>query len=171
MNIALEPIEIATGPISPEQRLFVGVIVNAVMEAAGSGKGGDRGGKVEHTADTARAWFVNGGEDFHTVCTLAGLEPRGVRDRVLAYLDRVKANPAEVISMRRRTGATARASIPSGVTIGDVAAYAGVSNTTVANVVHDRATVTPETRARVLAAMQSLGYRHPRALEGNDLVN
>lgn len=45
------------------------------------------------------------------------------------------------------------------VSVTDVAALVGVSAKTVSNVVHDRPNVGAATRARVLAAMEELGYR------------
>jgi LacI family transcriptional regulator len=52
-------------------------------------------------------------------------------------------------------------------TIRDVAARAGVSIKTVSNVVNERhARVGPETRARVLAAIEELGYRPHAAAKG-----
>ncbi len=44
-------------------------------------------------------------------------------------------------------------------TIKDVAARAGVSRQTVSRVINDKPEVSPETRARVLAVIQELGYR------------
>lgn len=89
------------GPISPEQRLFVGVIANAVMEAKGAWRADSAREKASDVRESARAWFRNGGEDFATVCTLAGYSPRRVRDGVLAYLDRLDADPDQAIDMRR----------------------------------------------------------------------
>jgi DNA-binding LacI/PurR family transcriptional regulator len=47
----------------------------------------------------------------------------------------------------------------SSITIRDVAAEAGVSHQTVSRVINDNERVTPETRAKVEAAIESLGYR------------
>ncbi|MGD9100369.1 MAG: LacI family DNA-binding transcriptional regulator [Anaerolineae bacterium] len=44
-------------------------------------------------------------------------------------------------------------------TIKDVAARAGVSRQTVSRVINDKAEVSPDTRARVLAVIEELGYR------------
>ena len=49
------------------------------------------------------------------------------------------------------------------VTIRDVAAHAGVSHQTVSRVINDSERVLPETRARVMDAIDELGY-HPNAL-------
>jgi DNA-binding LacI/PurR family transcriptional regulator len=46
----------------------------------------------------------------------------------------------------------------SSITIRDVAAEAGVSHQTVSRVINDNERVTPETRAKVEAAIESLGY-------------
>lgn len=137
--------------ISPEQRLFVGVIVNAAQEAAGNAAAGERAEQQD-----ARAWFAEGGEDFGMVCELAGLEPRDVQARVLAYLERVQANPEARAKVRR---ATSRPRCRA-VSIADVATCASVSPTTVSNVIHGRGTVALATRARVLAAIDGIGYRH-----------
>ncbi|WP_332879244.1 LacI family DNA-binding transcriptional regulator [Massilia sp. S19_KUP03_FR1] len=44
-------------------------------------------------------------------------------------------------------------------TLSQVAAHAGVTSATVSNVLRDRGRVGPDTRARVLAAVEELGYR------------
>ncbi|WP_413061533.1 LacI family DNA-binding transcriptional regulator [Sphingomonas carotinifaciens] len=140
--------------IIPEQRLFVGVIVNAAQEAAGAGCVGYGRDAVQQSA---LDWFKGDSKDFHDVCQLAGLEPHYVRRRVLSYLERVKANPAALVRVNR-TNVPARA---RKVSIPDVARRAGVSPTTVSNVIHDRAHITPSTRARVHNAIEQLGYsRH-----------
>lgn len=139
--------------ISPEQRLFVGVIVNAAQEAAGVPRIGDERRTIR---ESARAWFSNAGDDFCTVCELAGLEAGEVRKRVLAYVDRVEHDPAALVKGKRTNMPPRRRD----VSIPDVARHAGVSPTTVSNVIHDRPNVTPATHARVLAAINSTGYRH-----------
>lgn len=101
MSPIIDPVELSSAPISPEQRLFIGVIANAVMEAKGAWRADAARGKASQTRESARAWFRNGGEDFATVCTLAGYSPRQVRDGVLAYLDRLDADPNHAIDMRR----------------------------------------------------------------------
>ncbi|ONF95986.1 LacI family DNA-binding transcriptional regulator [Sphingomonas jeddahensis] len=140
--------------ISPEQRLFVGVIVNAAQEAAGVSRVGSGHRTIRQSA---RAWFSNGGDDFRTVCELAGFEPGEVRTRVLAYLNRVEHDPDALIKVKRTNMPPRhhRVSIP------DVARAAGVSATTASKVIHDRPNVSPATRARVLAAIEATGYsRH-----------
>jgi hypothetical protein len=143
--------------ISPEQRLFVGVIVNAAQEAAGNTFSRNRAAEPSAAQEDARSWFVEGGDDFATVCELAGLEPEEVQARVLAYLGRVQRDPAARATVKR-TNMPAR---ERNVSIPDVARRAGVSPTTASNVLHNRANVNPATRARVLAAINELGYsRH-----------
>ena len=145
-------IDFADGPISPEQRLFVGVIVNAAMEAAGASRPGNRNRAVHQSA---HAWFEDDGDDFRQVCELAGLEPCAVRKRVLAYLTRVQTDPADAIKVKRGYGGGRK----RGVSIIDVARRVGVSPTTVSNVIHKR-DVALSTRASVLAAIDELGYDH-----------
>jgi hypothetical protein len=101
MSPIIDPVELPSAPISPEQRLFIGVIANAVMEAKGAWRADAARGRASQTRESARAWFTNGGEDFAAVCTLAGYCPRQVRDGVLAYLDRLDADPNHAIDMRR----------------------------------------------------------------------
>ncbi len=49
------------------------------------------------------------------------------------------------------------------VTIHDVAQLAGVSSSTVSRVINGKATITPDTKERVYAAMRELDY-HPNSL-------
>ena len=46
-------------------------------------------------------------------------------------------------------------------TIHDVAKLAGVNSSTVSRVINGKATITPDTKARVYAAMQELDYHFP----------
>lgn len=66
--------------------------------------------------------------------------------------------PTEVSAERRRSGRPDKR-----VSMADVAAEAGVSGQTVSRVVNDSPRVDPETRVRVEAAMEMLGYRPHRA--------
>lgn len=50
----------------------------------------------------------------------------------------------------------------TGITIRDVARLAGVSHQTVSRVINDKSEIRPDTRQRVLQAMQELGYRPSR---------
>ena len=49
------------------------------------------------------------------------------------------------------------------VTIHDVAKLAGVNSSTVSRVINGKATITPDTKERVYAAMRELDY-HPNSL-------
>ncbi|WP_315502190.1 LacI family DNA-binding transcriptional regulator [Actinomyces radicidentis] len=49
--------------------------------------------------------------------------------------------------------------MPARATLSDVAAAAGVSSQTVSRVLHDHPSVRPETRSRVRAAIEALGYQ------------
>ena len=170
MSPIIDPVELSSAPISPEQRLFVGVIANAVMEASGNNIASDQGPRLERTAQSARAWFVNGGEDFHMVCTLAGLEPKMTRDRVLAYLDAVKTDSSKVVRLCRSRSASSARARSKRVTTHDVARQAGVSPTTVMNVAKAPHKVASPTRARVIAAMDTLRFPRPCAGEGASSV-
>lgn len=52
------------------------------------------------------------------------------------------------------------------VTIEDVARVAGVSRQTVSRAINEKGDISPETRARVLAVVQSLGFRPNRLAQG-----
>lgn len=101
MSSLLDHAEVAATGIPPEQRLFFGVILNAVEEARGAERAGERGAKAAQTRAHAAAWFREAGEDFQAVCSLAGLEPAKVRIGVLSYLDRVSSDPTMIIKQRR----------------------------------------------------------------------
>lgn len=52
---------------------------------------------------------------------------------------------------------------PTGrITMADVAEYAGVTKTTVSRVLNNKGEISPETREKVLKAVESLGYRRSR---------
>lgn len=51
---------------------------------------------------------------------------------------------------------------PKRVTIADVAKYAGVTKTTVSRVLNNKGEISPETREKVLKAVEHLGYRRSR---------
>lgn len=62
---------------SPEQALFQGVIIRAIMDARGLTVGvGASSSRVER--ERARTWLCDGGEDFKRVCALAGFEPSSI---------------------------------------------------------------------------------------------
>lgn len=63
--------------------------------------------------------------------------------------------------MESRRAAAVRAR-PKAPTIRDVARQAGVSHQTVSRVINDHPNITPKTRARVVAAMEQLGFRPSR---------
>ena len=56
---------------SPEQRMFLNVITQAVHDAAY--KGYDR--YYEYHRDQAIAWLTSNSQDFRTICVLADLDP------------------------------------------------------------------------------------------------
>ncbi len=57
-----------------------------------------------------------------------------------------------------------RGPVPHGhVTLSDVARFVGVSAQSVSNALNNPARVAPETRARILAAVEQLGYRPNRS--------
>lgn len=97
----------------------------------------------------------------------------GSRSRKVDAPLTVSSDQSEVerrVSVLPRVGANLRTRRP---TVKDVAAAAGVSPSTVSNVLHDHPYVTPQKRARVEAAIKRLGYRPSfagRQLRGNSGV-
>ena len=155
MMVPLDTTAFDSAPISPEQRLWLGVILNAVMEAAGKARTVDRSPKREQIAKAARAWFENAGDDFQMVCTLGGLDPHSVRTGVIDYLRRVESDPATAIDMRRTrqpNGSTGN------VTMADVADRAQVCRTTVVRALKGNPNVGRATRQRIIEAAHSVGY-------------
>lgn len=172
MSSILDPIECRAGAIPPEQRLFLGVILNAVIDATGNTRSRDREARVAQDRDAALTWFQNANADFHAVCNLAGLEPDSVRAGVLAYVDRVTIAPAEAIAFRRYRVPSERETVqPRRVTISDVAGLAGVSNTTVTNALAGKPNASPATRERVRAAARELGYQPTLTRRGGSSVH
>jgi hypothetical protein len=155
MSSLLDHAEIAATGIPPEQRLFLGVILNAVEEARGAERAGERGAKAAQTRAYAAAWFKEAGEDFQAVCSLAGLEPEKVRAGVLNYLDRVSSDPSLIIKQRR--GPSVRKP-KTAVSIADVAGYAGVSSTSVGRFLNGSPKVGQTTRNKIQEAIVALGY-------------
>jgi hypothetical protein len=159
MSSLLDCVDVGTGCISPEQRLFVGIIAAAVMDATGGVRGGDTPITAGHSKALAREWFTDAGPDFHMVCTFAGFEPLVIRRRVLTYLDRVNLDPSQTIKLSRsRTGPTSRSQRAPLIGMGDVAEHAGVSVITVSRVLDGVRHVKDDTRARVLASVEAVGY-------------
>ena len=134
--------------IPPEQRLFRAIIANAALEATGRiAISSTRSSRqfTETRADAIR-WFRDADADFQRVCSLAGLEPGYVRRRVLSFIAVPEATASRNMGGGRRSGVTAAA----------IAARAGVSPSTVANVRRGKSSVAPAIRRRVLAAIAEL---------------
>ena len=168
MSSILDSSESGSTAIVPEQRLFLGVILNAALEAAGNRWVPGRGHEPERARQLALAWFKEADQDFQTVCSLVGLEADNVRAGVLAYVDKVSDTPADAIKMRRRgkAGPSSRK-----VTLADVATHAGVSSMTVSRVLEGKLRVTAETRAGVTLAIDTLGYCASTARQGGRSVH
>jgi AraC-like DNA-binding protein len=158
MSYAVDPVEAANLPIPPEQRLFVGVIVNAAIDAASGITNSNRPDRIKREIEDARIWFTDDGDDFRTVCELAGLEPHRVRTGVLQYLERIASDPKH--AKRHRRSPTSQKPRSYGPSISDVAEHAGVSASTVSNVIKGTGTVTDHTRAKVRRAIEALGFVH-----------
>jgi hypothetical protein len=124
---------------SPEKRLFIGVITNAILDAARPAAASDLKSVAKDKEEAIR-WFDEASLDFVAVCDLADLDPVTVRTAALAYIK---------VSQSRH---------PMGVTINDVAKHLGVSRVTVDRVIAGHPSVLPSTRYRVNTALKELGY-------------
>ena len=76
---------------SPEQRMFLNVITQAVHDAAY--KGYDR--YYEYHRDQAISWLTSNSQDFRAICVLADLDPD------YTYLKMTKAIKSDIKQLRR----------------------------------------------------------------------
>ena len=155
MSTELNPAFYAEGEYEhdalPEQRLFAGVLIQAIQDGIG------RGQATRLDKDVARTWFADAGDDFRSVCSFAGFEPDNVQASVLEYFKQRDAAPTLPTSRRPRRVRAARAK-QSGPTMASVAAKAGVSQATVWRVFSSHPKVAAHTRRRVLLTARQLGY-------------
>lgn len=70
---------------TPERRLMLAIVSNAIADALGSGAINNPGER-DKVRREALAWFRSGGPDYQTVCHLAGLDPVNTRRAVLRYV-------------------------------------------------------------------------------------
>lgn len=74
-------------PVIPgERRLMLAVLLTAIMDAAGENTGTTTRRERDLVRGTALGWIRDGGEDFETVCDLAGVEPRQVRRAAFDFI-------------------------------------------------------------------------------------
>jgi hypothetical protein len=136
---------------TPEQRLMMATIATAVADIIGNTS-------ISNPSERARAcqeaidWFEGDGPDFRYVCELAGLDPAHVRNSVLVFIASGQSMPrvARVPKTFRSHPDLACANVE------EVAELAGVSVSTVRNVMANKGTVKPETRSRVRWAIHEL---------------
>ena len=76
---------------SPEQKMFLNVITQAIHDAAY--KGDDR--YYSYHRDQARAWLVSNSMDFRVICRLADLDPD------YTHLKMSKALKSDIQQLRR----------------------------------------------------------------------
>jgi hypothetical protein len=71
-------------PVKGEMALWTAVITQALMDA------GSQSAKPEAQHDKAKAtrWLLGNSEDFVTVCLNAGLEPKVIRQKAMAAIER-----------------------------------------------------------------------------------
>lgn len=70
---------------SPERRLMLATITNAIADARGNAASCNPGERNRAQRE-ALAWFRAGGPDFQTVCYHAGLDPAHTRRAVLEFI-------------------------------------------------------------------------------------
>jgi hypothetical protein len=93
-----------TNYTSPERRLMLATIANAIADALGNATI-NRPAERDKARREALAWFRTAGPDYQAVCHLAGLDPQCARRAVLSYVATGKSMPA----MRRGNRSTGRA--------------------------------------------------------------
>lgn len=89
---------------SPERRLMLATIINAMADAKGAGSISSRSER-EKVQREALAWFRSGGPDFQQVCCLAGLDPHSTRRAALRFIaspQRVPYKSSGISRKRRR---------------------------------------------------------------------
>jgi hypothetical protein len=139
--------------IPPEQRLFRAVIANAAQEAAGIVRNYSAGPQRERIKQNSRTWFEHPSDDFRLICDLAGLPARDVRDRVLDYIKRVEANPANKAGGKPRGPVPGKPKRPP---LADIARLAGVSKSYASVALNHPEQAAPATVARIHAAIKQL---------------
>ena len=77
----------------------------------------------------------------------------------LEYLDLSTQNTLKYVIVNSHRSEEFRGNMAERVTIKDVARHAGISYQTVSRVINDKPDVAPETRKRVLEAIDVLNYR------------
>lgn len=132
---------------TPEKRLGMAIIINAIVEAMGHGAGNDSPSKRADARDTALQWFSDADEDFEAVCDMADLNPAAVQAAALSYISEGKRLPN-----RAPTRRVPRPKV--GLDIQMIAQVAGVSLSSVRNVISGNASVSMT--SRVQAAIHSL---------------
>jgi hypothetical protein len=147
-----------TSYATPERRLMLAVIANAVAEAIG--KATDIRLRDKLRAE-AFAWFWDAGPDFQDVCHLAGLDPAATRRAVLDFVASEKPMPRNNPAIRdpRRNRRTS----PFGVPLTTIADHAGVSPSSAAKVLKGVGNPNPEIKLRVRNALRELSSQAPTA--------
>lgn len=95
------------GTVEGRENLWRAVLRQVIAEAGGMGiKDETPAGRARAIAE-ARAYLTEYNRDFNTVCSLAGLDPEAVRDRVKRQLANAQSPEAlAVMSRRERERAT-----------------------------------------------------------------
>lgn len=86
--------------VSPERRLMLATVANAIADALGN-SAVNHPGERDKARREAMAWFRSDSQDFHTVCHLAGLDPQNTRRAVLRYAATGNPMPSTRRSNRR----------------------------------------------------------------------
>lgn len=76
----------STDNASPERRLMMGIILTAINDATGHSAVNDTPDQRVQSKHQARHWFERHGDDFQTVCILAGFDPEKVRRAALVFI-------------------------------------------------------------------------------------
>lgn len=143
---------------TPERRLMLATIVNAIADATGYNNTGCNPSLRKLDRERALKWFENAGPDYVTVCHLAGLDPDCLRRAALEFIEsgkRVPRKVGEISDLRSR--APSKPKPPRfGASIADIAKHAGVSRSAVENVLYGYGSTSRDMKDRVHRARREL---------------
>lgn len=148
---------------TPERRLMLATIINAISDAIGAGTITSPGARARASRE-AIAWFHDGGADFQSVSLLAGLEPSVLRRAALDFISSGKPLPrrdASEVKTSHSCQKFRRSRAPHYAAV--IAAQAGVSVSSVRNVLNGKGATSKDMRHRVHSAKHEIDQKREAA--------
>jgi hypothetical protein len=138
---------------TPERRLVLAIILNAIADATGCGSTRSYQNTMDRDRRTALQWFEDAGQDFQHICLLAGFEPSNVRRAALEFI----ASGERLPNRQRRINPRHNPKpSPYGASVAQIADHAGVSQTAVRNVLTNTGNSSHNMQMRVRRAVRDL---------------